>query len=210
MIIPSSSHLTASQAIDSFRVSLPSRQCTKLAPFFVSPKQTVLGRFLSPFLKWSLSLWMLPDWQLWKLHFSVCRHQICSQSLQGEISLSDLCCEPTLGQKHSPVWTKHCFSLQITISLMNLTAENATSINSINFYDMRGISQELCWNYQFIHRELGIASLLCLKSFQSKPDLWHVISMWAILLEHHLLVLGSQATLFYSILMIMIQYCISN
>lgn len=61
---------------------------------------------------------------------------------------------------------------------------SATSINSIYFYYMTKASQELCWNYQFIHRELGMASLLCLKSFQSKPDLWHIISMWVIPLEH--------------------------
>lgn len=29
------------------------------------------------------------------------------------------------------------------------------------------VSQELCWKYQFIHRELGMASLLSLKSFQA-------------------------------------------
>lgn len=46
VIMPPSSELTESQAIDSFSVSLPRRQCTKLAPLFVLPNQTVLGRFL--------------------------------------------------------------------------------------------------------------------------------------------------------------------
>lgn len=89
VIMPPSSGLTESQAIDSFSVSLPSRQCTKLAPLFVLPNQTVLGRFLSPFLRWNLSLWMVPDWQPWKLLFSVHRNPTCSQSLQCEISLRD-------------------------------------------------------------------------------------------------------------------------
>lgn len=148
------------------------------------PSKPVQGRFLSPCLKWSLSLWMVPDWQPQKPHFSVHTHQTGSPSLQCEISLRDPWSEPTLGQEHSPVWTKHCFSFANHYFPDESDSWNAVSMNSINFYDMTRVSQELCWNYQFIHRELGMTSLSCLKSFYSKPNLWHIISMWVIPLEH--------------------------
>lgn len=122
VIMPPFPELTESQASDSFRVSLPSRQCTKLAPLFALPNLFRAGSSLPVWNEVFPCEWCLTDspksptflYIHTKLAVQVC-------SVRFPLGTHDL----------SPHWVRSTLqsgpstasALQITISLMNLTAE---------------------------------------------------------------------------------------